>query len=307
MRSTNGEAVLPTMAGQRFSLREFLDHERHLGPLLVIPSILILAVFVAYPFLLGIWFSMTNKMVGHEPRFVGLANFQHLLSNTIFIQTVRNTLIYTVVTVFFKMVLGMALALLINQQFPLRNLVRAMLLLPWIIPTALSTLAWLWILNPTFGMLNWCIVHLGGPKVNWLGDTTMAMVSIITVNIWRGVPFFGICLLAALQTIPQELHEAASIDGAGTARRFWNVTVPLLQPVLLLVALFTTIWTIADFQLVYVLTRGGPTNSTHIFGTYAYQVALDAGRLGEGAAISLYMFPFLLVSIAVVLARIRRD
>jgi len=286
----------------------FLDRENVLGYLLVFPALLLLAVFIAYPFLLGIWFSLTDKMVGQSANFIGLTNFARLLGDSIFVQTVGNTLLYTASTVTLKLVLGMALALLMNQHFPMKNIVRASLLLPWIVPTALSTIAWLWIFDPTYSVANWLIVNLGlGSKINWLGNPTMAMTAIIIVNVWRGIPFFAITLLAGLQMVSQELHEAAAIDGASAVRRFWHVTIPSIRPVILLVVIFSTIWTIADFQLVHILTRGGPSNSTHLFATLAYQVALVSARLGEGAAISLYMFPFLLVSIGIVLWQIRRD
>jgi multiple sugar transport system permease protein len=290
------------------AFREWVDRETNLGYLLVIPACLILFLFVAYPFVLGIWFSMSDNVPGQEGHFVGLRNFIALLSDATFLQTAGNTFVYTVTTITFKTVLGMALALLMNQTFPFRNLVRSLLLLPWIVPTALSTLAWLWIFDPTFSVFNWLMLHLGiGSKINWLGAPDLAMLSIIIVNVWRGIPFFAISLLAGLQSVPLELYEAASMDGASAIRRFWNVTLPLVRPVLMLVVLFATIWTIGDFQLVYILTRGGPMNSTHLLGTYAYQIALTAGRLGEGAAVSLYMLPLLLAVIAVMLWQIRRD
>jgi multiple sugar transport system permease protein len=301
-------AVSAHVRAKRPPLGAYLDRENVLGYVLVFPALLILTVFIAYPFLLGIWFSLTDKMVGQSANFVGVSNFARLLGDSIFLQTTRNTLLYTVSTVTLKLVLGMALALLMNQHFPMKNIVRASLLLPWIVPTALSTLAWLWIFDPTYSVANWVIVNLGlGGKVNWLGNPTLAMTAIIIVNVWRGVPFFAITLLAALQMVSQELHEAAAIDGANVMSRFWHVTVPTIRPVILLVVIFSTIWTISDFQLVYVLTRGGPSNSTHLFATLAYQVALVSARLGEGAAISLYMFPFLLIAIGIVLWQIRRD
>lgn len=292
----------------RAALWVWLDRENVLGYLLVIPALLILAIFIVYPFILGIWFSLTDKQVGQAATFVGLANFTRLLGDSIFLQVNANTLIYTITTVSLKLVLGLALALLMNQHFPFKNLVRASLLLPWIVPTALSTIAWLWIFDPTYSVANWVLVKTGlGGKLNWLGNPRLAMTAIVIVNVWRGVPFFAITLLAGLQMVAQELHEAASIDGATVLRRFWHVTVPSIRPVILLVVIFSTIWTIADFQLVYVLTRGGPLNSTHLFATYAYQIALVSARLGEGAAISLYMFPFLLVAIGIVLWQIRRE
>jgi multiple sugar transport system permease protein len=305
-----GEALtLPRRAASsRLSLRVWLDQETVLGYVLVLPALLFLSIFIVYPFLLGIWFSLTDKQVGQAATFVGLDNFIRLFGDSIFLQVHTNTLIYTASTVSLKLVLGMALALLMNQHFPFKNVVRASLLLPWIVPTALSTIAWLWIFDPTYSVANWLIVKTGlGGKVNWLGQPALAMTAIVIVNVWRGVPFFAITLLAGLQMVAQELHEAASIDGAGVVRRFWHVTVPSIRPVILLVVIFSTIWTIADFQLVYVLTRGGPANSTHLFATYAYQIALVSARLGEGAAISLYMFPFLLVAIGIVLWQIRRD
>jgi multiple sugar transport system permease protein len=300
--------ILARAGGRRPALGAYLDRENVLGYVLTFPALLILAVFIAYPFLLGIWFSLTDKTVGQAANYVGLLHFARLLGDSIFLQTTRNTLLYTASTVTLKLVLGMALALLMNQHFPMKNVVRASLLLPWIVPTALSTIAWLWIFDPTYSVANWVIVNLGlGGKVNWLGNSALAMTAIIIVNVWRGVPFFAITLLAGLQMVSQELHEAAAIDGANAARRFWHVTIPSIRPVILLVVIFSTIWTIADFQLVYVLTRGGPSNSTHLFATLAYQVALVSARLGEGAAISLYMFPFLLVAIGIVLWQIRRD
>ncbi len=301
-------SVEPGALANTTALRLWLDREHVLGYLLVFPALLILAVFIVYPFILGIWFSLTDKQVGQAATFVGLTNFTRLLGDSIFIQVNANTLVYTASTVSLKLILGLALALLMNQHFPCKNLVRAALLLPWIVPTALSTIAWLWIFDPTYSVANWILVKTGlGVKLNWLGNPRLAMTAIVIVNVWRGVPFFAITLLAGLQMVAQELHEAASIDGATALRRFWHVTVPSIRPVILLVVIFSTIWTIADFQLVYVLTRGGPLNSTHLFATYAYQIALVAARLGEGAAISLYMFPFLLVAIGIVLWQIRRD
>jgi multiple sugar transport system permease protein len=287
----------------------FLEQERVLGYLLLLPALIFLLIFIAYPFVLGIWFSLTDKVIGGtQEHFVGLSNFQSLQGNSIFQQTVKNTLIYTVVTVAAKVVLGMALALVMNQHFPLKNLVRASLLLPWIVPTVLSTLAWLWIFDPTFSVINWFLVNIFHlPKINWLGDPALAMTSIIIVNIWRGIPFFAVSILAGLQTISQELYEAASIDGANTVSRFRHVTLPLVRPVLMLVTLFSFIWTVADFQLVYILTRGGPSNSTHLFGTLAYYASVVGSRIGEGAAISLFVLPLLLICIAVVLWEIRKD
>lgn len=296
-----------TVRRRRFALGDYLERESVLGYVLVAPAILILLAFVAYPFALGIWFSLTDKFVGQPPTFVGLKNYIKLANDSIFWRTIQNTLIYAGVTVVIKAILGMVMALLMNQQYPLKNMVRAALLLPWIVPTALSTLSWLWIFDPTYSVISWVVTQLGlGGRINWLGDPTLAMVAIIGVNIWRGMPFFAITLLAGLQMMSKEHHEAASIDGANAFQIFMRITLPLLRPVLLPVILLSLIWTISDFQLVHILTRGGPVNSTHLLGTLAHQVALGSARLGEGAAISLAMFPMLLLVIIIILKQNRR-
>jgi multiple sugar transport system permease protein len=197
---------------------------------------------------------------------------------------------------------------LLNRHFKGKALTRAFVLLPFIIPTVLSTFAWKWMFDPTFSVINWTLFQLGliHGRINWLGDPGLAMVSIIIVNVWRGVPFYAISLLAGLQTISPELHEAAAIDGARPWQRFWHVTWPLLLPVTMVVVLFSIIQTFADFQLVYVLTGGGPANSTQLFATYAYQIGVGTGLLSQGAAISLAMFPVLLIVVIVQLLYIRR-
>ena len=207
-----------------------------------------------------------------------------------------------------KLALGMWLALLLNRHFRAKRLVRASMLLPFIIPTVLSTLAWKWMFDPTFSVLNWSLYHAGiiQTRIGWLTDPTMALMSVVIVNIWRGMPFYAISLLAGLQTVSPELHEAAAIDGANGWHRFWRITWPLVLPVTMVVTLFSVIQTFADFQLVYALTGGGPANSTHLFATYAYQIGIVTGLLGEGAAASLAMFPMLFVIVIIQLWYIRR-
>jgi multiple sugar transport system permease protein len=288
---------------------DLLNQENSLGLILMFPAVAILLLFIAYPFVLGIWYSLVNARIGVPGTFVGLDNFISNAQNGIFQQTMRNTFVYTAITTVFKLGLGMALALLMNQHFPFKNLARAGLLLPWIIPTALSTLAWLWIFDATYGIISWALKNAGLIRTNipFLGDPTLAMGSVIAVNIWRGTPFFAISLLAGLQTISQDLYEAAAIDGANALQRFRHVTLPLIMPVLTIVTLFSIIWTFADFQLVYVLTRGGPTNSTHLLATLAYQIGMTAGELSNGAAISLWMFPFMAALVVAVLWYQRRE
>jgi multiple sugar transport system permease protein len=286
-----------------------LEREGSLGLILMVPAVSILLLFIAYPFLLGIWYSLTDARIGVPGHFVGLNNFITNTQNGIFQQTLKNTFVYTGITTVFKLVLGLALALLMNQNFRGRNLVRAALLLPWIIPTALSTLAWLWIFDSTYGIISWLLKNAGLIQRNipFLGDPVLAMGSVISVNIWRGTPFFAISLLAGLQTIPQDLYEAAAIDGASAWQRFRRVTLPLIMPVLTIITMFSIIWTFADFQLVYVLTRGGPANSTHLLATLAYNIGMVAGELGNGAAISLWMFPFMVLLVIGVLWYQRRE
>jgi multiple sugar transport system permease protein len=203
----------------------------------------------------------------------------------------------------------MAVALMMNNLFKFKRILRASMLLPWIIPTVLSTLAWKWMFDPTFSIVNWILYHLGliRFRVDWLGGPVVAMCSVIVVNVWRGTPFFAITLLAGLQTISPTVMEAAGIDGANAWQRFWYVTWPLLLPVTMVVFLFSVIMTFADFQLVYILTGGGPANSTHLFATYAYQLAIATGKLGEGAAGSLAMFPFLFLVVLFQLWYLRRS
>jgi multiple sugar transport system permease protein len=289
--------------------RRLLERDSTLGYALTTPSVLILLLFIAYPFVLGIRMSLSQWIVGQEPTFVGLQNFTRNFGSTIFTRTVFNTFIYTAAATVLKLVFGMSLALVLNNTFRGKGLVRAAFLLPWIIPTVLSTLAWLWMFDATFSVINWFLRYFGVVQrgVNWLGDPVLAMTSIVVVNAWRGIPFFAISLLAGLQTISQELYEAAAIDGANAVQRFRYITLPLVKPVLLVVLLFSVIWTFADFQLVYVLTRGGPANSTHLFATLAYQVGVVSGQLGEGAAISLTMFPMLVVVVVVLLMYLRKE
>jgi len=300
----------PVVAGQVPTLGELLDRQGILAYVLLTPGLLILIAFIGYPFVTSLWLAVTDQSVSTSvANFVGLDNFTDELRSQIFLQTVRNTLVYTGVTVAFKLVLGIALAVLMNQSFRLKNLARAALLLPWIVPTALSAIAWLWLFDATFSVFNWAIVRSGlaDRGINWLGEGSWAMTSIIIANIWRGTPFFAITILAGLQTVERELLDAAAVDGASAWQRFWGVTLPLVRPVLLIVLLFSTIWTISDFQLVYVLTRGGPANSTHLFGTLAYDIAVRAGQLSEGAAISLYMFPVLIVCVVALLVYLKRS
>ena len=287
----------------------FTKSEALTGYGLISPAVFLMLVLLAYPFILAVYISLTDRVLGEPGKFIWLGNFIKLLQDSLFRQTVWNSFVYTVTTVFFKMLLGIILALLLNQEIPCRNLIRGAILLPWIVPTSLSVLTWLWMFDSLFSVVNYILLGIGliSKKIPWLGDPFWAMVSVIIVNTWRGLPFFAVSFLAGLMTIPKELYEAAETDGAMRFRQFWHITLPLLQPVIAVVVLFSTIWTFADFQIVYILTHGGPINANQIFATMAYDVALVAGRIGEGSAISLFLFPALLVVIILMLRYLRQD
>jgi multiple sugar transport system permease protein len=293
---------------RRGPVTRVLEDERWLAVVLLLPTLILLGLFIAYPFAKGVLLSVTDAKVGVPGTYVGLQNFAVLAQDSIFREAVWNTCVYTGVTTVFKLALGLWLAVLLNRHFKGKALTRAFILLPFIIPTVLSTFAWKWMFDPTFSVINWLLFHLGfiTGRINWLGNPQLAMISVIIVNIWRGVPFYAISLLAGLQTINPELQEAAAIDGARPFQRFWYVTWPLLLPVTMVVVLFSVIQTFADFQLVYVLTGGGPANATQLFATYAYQLGVGTGLLSQGAAVSLAMFPVLLVVVIVQLLYIRR-
>src|ERR671936_3160139 len=307
--------ALPTSAARarlpwRARVREALDRERVLGPLFITPAMILILLLVAYPFCVALYFSVSNSFIGRPSHFIGLTNFIRLWDADAFRQTFQNAFVFTGSAIAFKLVLGISLALLLSQQLWFKRLIRGAVLLPWVIPTALSTLGWWWMFNSLYSVVNWTGISLGlldPPGPNWLGQKYYAMTAVVTVNIWRGLPFFAITILAGLVAIPKELYEAAEADGAGPIARFWYVTLPLLKGVLAIVVLFSTIFTFSEFNIVYVLTHGGPINSTHLFATLARQVGLETGRIGEGAAISLYLFPVLVFVVWAQLKSVRRE
>jgi len=294
----------------RARLSEFFDREHILGPLFISPAFLLILLLVAYPFCMAIYFSLSNTFIGRPSHFIGLTNFINLWDSDAFRQTFQNAFVFCGLAVGAKIVLGISLALLLNQQLWFKRMIRGAVLLPWVIPTALSTLGWSWMFNSLYSVVNWTLLASGiidPPGPNWLGQKYYAMAAVIIVNIWRGLPFFAITLLAGLVAIPKELYEAAEADGAGPISRFWYVTLPLLKGVLAIVVLFSTIFTFSEFNIIYVLTHGGPINSTHLFATLARQVGLETGRIGEGAAISLYLFPALMIVVWAQLRYVRKQ
>jgi multiple sugar transport system permease protein len=304
------EAVALPKLGRLARVREWWEREAVFGYGLIVPALLLLVGLVAYPFGMSIYFSLSDYWVGSPGSFVGLQNFKDILGNEIFRQTVYNSFVFTAIAVFLKAVLGIWLAMLLFRAFRFKRLIRGAVLLPWVIPTALSVLAWRWMFDSLYSVVNWTGIHLGvmsPPGPNWLGMADYAMAAVIAVNVWRGLPFFAIIVLAGLVSIPREYYEAAEVDGAGSWGRFRHVTLPLLKPVLAVVLLFSTIFTFSDFNIVQVLTAGGPVNTTHLFATFAYQMGLTGGNLGQGAAISLFLFPMLVAIVFVQLRYIRKE
>jgi multiple sugar transport system permease protein len=304
------EAVEFSRPGRLERVRQWWEQEHVFGYGLILPALLLIACLVAYPFGMAIYFSLSDYWVGSPGSFVGLDNFREIFQNEVFHRTVYNSFVFTSIAVVFKTLLGVWLAMLLFRTFKFKRLIRGAVLLPWVIPTALSTLAWWWMFDSLYSVVNWTAIRLGlvaPPGPNWLGMTEYAMTAVIAVNVWRGLPFFAIIVLAGLVSIPREFYEAAEVDGAGSWGRFRHVTLPLLKPVLAVVILFSTIFTFADFNIVQVLTRGGPVNSTHLFATLAYQTGLQGGNLGQGAAISLFLFPMLATVVFLQLRYIRKE
>ncbi|MFG1301528.1 sugar ABC transporter permease [Xanthobacter sp. V3C-3] len=265
----------------------------------MLPAAVFLLFFLTYPLGLGVWLGFTDTRIGREGVFVGLENYQLLWQDSLFWLVVFNTLLYTIAASILKFGLGLWLALLLNQNLPFKAFFRAVVLLPWVVPTVLSAIAFWWIFDSQYSIISWALIKMGliSAPINFLGDVSNARASVIAANVWRGIPFVAISLLAGLQTISPSLHEAATLDGASSWQRFRYITLPMLSPIIAVVMTFSVLFTFTDFQLIYVLTRGGPLNSTHLMATLSFQRAIPGGQLGEGAAIAVAMIPFLLAAI----------
>ncbi|MGH9807310.1 MAG: carbohydrate ABC transporter permease [Terriglobia bacterium] len=267
----------------------------------MLPAAAFLILFLAYPLGLGVWLSFTDARLGRAGVFVAFENYEYLWEDSTFWLTVFNTLLYTTVASTIKFAVGLYLALLLNERLPFKAIIRAVVLIPFIVPTVLSAIAFWWLFDPQFSIISWSLRKIGliSTNINFLGDVWNARWSVIFANIWRGVPFVAITLLAGLQTVSPSLYEAATIDGATPWQNFRHITYPLLTPIIAVVMTFSVLFTFTDFQLIWVMTRGGPVNATHLMATYSYQRAILGGQLGEGAAISTAMIPFLLFAILV--------
>jgi len=274
---------------------KLLDWKPLLVVLCLLPAVGLLLVFLTYPLGLGIWLAFTDTRIGRSGVYVGLENFEFMLEDPIWWNAIFYSIFYTGVATVGKFGLGLWLALLLNNHLPMKSFLRAIILLPWIVPTVLSAVAFWWIYNPQFSIISWVLIETGlrTTNVDFINTAWPARFSLIAANIWRGIPFVAISLLAGLQTISPSLYEAALLDGASGWQRFRYITFPMLLPILAIVMTFSIIFTFTDFQLVYAITRGGPVNSTHLLATLAFQRGIPGGQLGEGAAIAVSMVPFL--------------
>ena len=281
--------------------RRLRANRNWLGFWFMVPAAAFLILFLAYPLGLGIWLSFTDSRIGRGGAYVGFENYEWLADDGIFWLSVFNTLLYTIVASIIKFALGLYLALLLNRHMPFKAFIRAAVLIPFIVPTVLSAIAFWWIYDAQFSIISWSLRHMGliSRNINFLGDGNWARASVIIANIWRGVPFVAITLLAGLQTVSPSLYEAATLDGASPWQRFRYITYPLLTPIIAVVMTFSVLFTFTDFQLIWAMTRGGPVNATHLMATLSYQRAILSGRLGEGAAIATAMIPFLLAAVTI--------
>jgi len=290
-------------------IKKFTLHKDNmLGFLLLLPLLIVTLVLIVYPLFSVVYLSFNEKILGMPLQFVGFRNFFALVRDEIFHKTILNTFLYVIVGVFFKLLYGMMMALFLNQQFRARNYVRSLLLLPWAVPAIVSSLTWRWMYDDMSGVLNFILMklHIIDLPVCWLANASTALLSVMVVSIWRHAPFFGITLLAALQSIPKELYDAADVDGASRWQKFWNVDFPGILMVAIVVTLIGTIWTFNEFQIVYVLTHGGPAHASEVFSTFSYQTGILSLRFGKAAAISLMFFPFIAILVIITTSRLLR-
>jgi ABC-type sugar transport system permease subunit len=302
------DVAIPERRGGAVGLRRALGSDYRLGFIFVAPMVLLVLALVAYPFCYAVYLSLTQKFVGMPPVFVGFENYIRLASDGFFQRAVANSFVFTFGSVVGKLGLGMLMALVLTSQIRFRSLFTGLLLIPWVAPTVVSALNFLWIYDGSLGVLNYLLVkvfRILPQGVGWLSEPGTAMASVIFVNIWRGFPFFGISFLAGMKSIPAEMYEAASVDGANVLQRFRHVTLPGIRNIMIIVILLSTIWTFNDFAIVYILTKGGPGGATQVLPVFTYEMAFGAQRLGEAIAVALYMLPGLALVI-IMLARYMR-
>ena len=289
--------------------RFLLERDGVLGPLLLLPSVVYIVALVAVPFFLAIAYSLSDVTVG-DPSFdfVGLRNFRAVLKDPVFRRSLTNSLFITVVTMVLVLVLGKILALVLSKDFRGKWLVRFLVLLPWTTPVSLATIAWLWLLDSLFSPIDWTLRWLGLLEGNlyWLGNSKLAVTSVIAVQVWRIVPLAAVIIMAGLAAIPQDINDAAEVDGAGFWRTLFEITIPLTLPVMAVATLFGAVLVFTDMSVVFVLTRGGPINATQILPTWAFFRGIQGGDLAQGAAIALFLFPLLMAMAILILRSVRR-
>jgi ABC-type sugar transport system permease subunit len=305
-RELSEKAALDLRSGAAIAARRILGTDWKLGFLFVLPIVLLVLSLVAYPFTYAIYLSMTRKFVGMPPVWVGFENYVRLANDGFFLRAVWNSFIFTFGSVFFKLGLGMLMALVLTSNIRFRSMWTGILLVPWVAPTVVTALNFLWIYDGSLGVLNYVLKLCGMQGIGWLSEPGWAMASVIFVNIWRGFPFFGISFLAGMKAIPVELYEAAAVDGANVVQRFLHITLPALRNIVIIVVLLSTIWTFNDFGIVYILTKGGPGGATMVLPVFTYEMAFGAQRLGDAIAVALYMLPGLAVVIVMLSRYMRR-
>ena len=294
-----------TMTGDgRSSLHKWMQRKSTIAFLMALPLILLILVLVAYPAGYAVYLAMLNKGMN---RFVGFGNFEFLFGRETFWMVVYQSCLFAITAVIFKAIIGFVVAHFVhNIPSKGQRKWRGMLLVPWVIPPAMSTLAWLWLFDPSYSAFNWILAHFGIDRIPWTGETGWARFSVILVNVWIGAPFFMIMYLAALKSVPDQLYEAASIDGATWWQRIWYVTLPMMRNIIAITALFSLIVTFANFDIVRVLTKGDPLNTTHVFATWAFRVGIESGDIPLGASVSLFMVPILAVAATFILRDINK-
>ena len=289
---------------RRNGLHKLMQRKSTIAFLMALPLILLIGILVAYPAGYAIWLSMLNKSM---TKFVGFGNFEFLFKRPTFWDIVFQSCLFAITAVIFKAIIGFVVAHFVhNIPSKGQRKWRGMLLVPWVIPPAMSTLAWLWLFDPSYSAFNWILAHFGIDRIPWTGEAEWARFSVILVNVWIGSPFFMIMYLAALKSVPEQLYEAASIDGATWWQRIWYVTLPMMRNIIAITALFSLIVTFANFDIVRVLTAGGPLTSTHVFATWAFRVGIESGDIPLGATVSLFMVPILAVAATFILRDINK-
>jgi len=304
-------AIAKESGGAR--LLRFLDRTRVLGPVFMAPAILYIVAFLGLPFVLAIYFSLTDVTINNIQTgfsFVGMKNFVELFRDSIFLQALRNTLVFAIASQLLSIVLGQMTAFVLMRNFRGKMLVRVAILMPWAVPIALGVLGWKWMYDSLYSIINWTLraFHILGPNQwpNWLGTSNLAMISVIIVHAWKAFPFAGVVFLAALTSIPQDIVDAARVDGAGFFRQMFQVNLPIIAPIVSIGLIFSTVFAFTDMSVVWLLTKGGPVNSTHVLGSYAFQVGIVSGDIGQGAAISLFLVPILMIAMILTLRAMRR-